>query len=57
MRRIRDRTWNPRARASDRLRFNVVFSQHVRLQDYLRERLAAVSKGQAVIAKAAMPRG
>lgn len=44
-------------RASDRLRFNVVFSQHVKLHDYLRQRLAAVSRGQAAIAKAALPRG
>jgi len=44
-------------RASDHLRFNVVFSQHVKLHDYLRQRLAAVSKGQAVIAKAARERG
>ena len=40
-------------RASEHLRFNVVFSQHVRLHDYLRQRLAAVSTGQAALAKAA----
>lgn len=43
-------------RASDHLRFNVVFSQHVRLHEYLSQRLVAVSKGQAAVARAALPR-
>ena len=42
--------------ASDHLRFNVVFSQHVRLHEHLSQRLSAVSRGRAAVARAALPR-
>lgn len=41
--------------ASRHLRFNVVFSQHARLHDYLSQRLAALSHANAALAKAAQP--
>lgn len=48
----RGTTFTADASAVQHLRFNVVFSQHPRLADYLRERLQAVARARAVLAGA-----
>jgi DNA-binding transcriptional MocR family regulator len=49
----RGATFLANAAADPHIRFNVVFSQHLRLADYLNQRLAALSKVRSTLAKVA----
>jgi len=49
---VRGATFRADAAPDPHLRFNVVFSQHARLAEYLRERLQALARGRSALARA-----